>query len=342
MNNILLSVFNEQGNFANSVELKEGIDATDVSRILAPHTVTEGASANTMSVRPMRGLRMDEQEFYRLIMATLNNAEAVADNGKFTTGYGNYVLTAELEEVDPDAFPTYSLTVTDENNGTVVMATTVGVHAKGMTSGREYSDFVINRLVSDQQALSSLLNAGTEYLASKIKEWADLQEADGSEVEEVKEKPQVKRPERPRVQQNAPKLPEQPKAPALPSKQDVRAKVKEAVKEIASNHQQAQERFLVSIPVHIEGRDVKDVAVEVDRLNFDRIGDEGVLSTIIQALNCTVQDNVLYLPEASGFLMKIRTAFSDHDITTISITPRGGQYNPDESGVTAPISILDL
>lgn len=344
MKNILLSVFNEKGNFANSIELKEEVQANDVMRILTPHTVTHGANDGTMSVRPMRGLSMDEQEFYRLVLATLSNAEAVADTGKFTTGYGNYILNAEIQEVDADAYPTCNMTITDESTGVVVMATTIGVHAKGMVSEREFADFAINRIVADQQALTSLLNAGTEYLTGKINEWAEMGEVEGTEQAPTASAPQkeaVKRPDRPRVQQDSPRLPEQPKAPALPSRHEVRAKVKEALTEAKANTAQA-ERFLVSIPLHIEGRDTKDVAVEVDRTNFERIGDEGVLSTILQALNCTVQDDVLYLPAANGFLMKIRTAFTDHGITTLSITPRGAAYNPDNGSAQQPISIFDI
>lgn len=340
MKNIMLSVFNEQGNFADTIELKEDVQPSEVARILAPHVVSEGAQADTMTVRPMRGLSMNADEFYRLVKATLNNAGIIADRGSLTTGYGNYVMTADMGKEDGDSFPSALLSIVEESTGKVVHSICINTGGRGVVSARECADYAINRLVSDQQALTTLINTGVEYLATKFKEWADSEDTAGTETDSAEVAPKI--PPRPRVQQDSPRLAEElSKVQNLPSKHEVRQKVKEMIDDVKETRAD-RERFMVTIPVKIEGRNVTDVAVEVDRTNLERIGAEGVLTTICQFLAATIQENRLYIPESNGFLMKVRNAFDDHGIVTISITPRSSSFSNDNGEVDDSISILDM
>lgn len=328
MNNLVLSVFNEKGNFANVIEIKENISQDYLTKLLYPHVVSENVSANAMSVRPMRGLTMNEQDFYRLILATLSNAGVVEDLSTLTTGHGDFILTAELVNDHNSEFPLGKLTIRKEGSDNVVLAIYVPELSPTETK-KEYVDFAINALVSNQTSISSLLNTGTEYLVSKFSEMVEQEP-------ERKEEAPVKQP-RPQVREPAPVL-ERPVAELLPTKREVREKMKEAL----TNATDKQTRMLLSIPVYIEGRDVSDVIVELDSQNLERVRDEGVLTTICQELSCTIQDNQLYIPEANGFLLKIRTAFADHGIPTLSITPRGATYSPDASTANMPISIFEI
>lgn len=338
MSKIMVTVFNDKGNFAGNLEVVEGIDFNSLKQILRPHVVSS-SEASTIVVRPMRGISINEDGFLSLIKDQLANAEVLEDAGKLETGFGQLKLEAAFTPDENTASPngqfTASILITEEGTGNVLLSTHYQPIA-GSTQ-KEFADWVIGRLVEDAQGFQSLISQGTEYLVGRIQEFAGQEEPE-QVAEAPAKQPEQNRPPRVRVDQ-APKLqrPVEQAKKLVPTKQEIGTMLKEA-------SGAGTERFAVSIPIQVLGRDPQYVIIEVDRTNYDRMKSEGIITTIVGILpEAVIQDEMLIIGDSKGYLMKIRQAFDDHGITTLSVTPRAGSaFTSDSGDGTGPVSIFNL
>jgi hypothetical protein len=337
MAKLLVSVFNDKGNFAGNLDVVDGIDLEAITRILQPHSVTS-STVDTVVVRPMRGISINEEGFLSLIKAQLISAEVLEDAGRLETGFGKLKLEASFTPDETGDQFTAQLVITEEGTGKVLLAN--HYEPVPVSSKRDFTDWVIGRLVEDAQGFQSLISQGTEYLVGRIQEFAGPAEPEPEHQAaiEAPAKAEAARPARVRVDQ-APQLQRPAEKPnkVLPSKVEIGKMLKEA-------QTGGEERFAVNIPIQVLGREPQSVVIEVDRTNFERISDEGVLTTIVNLLpEATIQNDLIVIGESKGYLLKIRQAFNDHGIDTISVTPRaGGAFTDDGSDGAGPISIFNI
>ena len=322
MQKVFLTVFNDKGVFGGELNVKETFGAAEVIALLKPH-VCQVAENNTVTVRPMRGLEVNEEGFFNLIRQELLSAGVLEDNGDFETGYGNLRVNAKFNPVG--AGFDMSFVITNETSGAVLLSHTVNVVSPG-ASLRENANWAVNRLTEEAQGIRNLVNQATEFLVNKIND----QVGDALVKEQLTEHVPAEKPE-PAQPQTAPVL-ERPRVDALtPSRQQIAKQLVEANK---------GESVKVAIPLAVEDRPLQTVVVELDQNVVQRISDEGVVTTILGKFDSAViMNDAIAIPDGKGYLMKIRQAFEDHGIATISVTPRAAASITGESNITSILSL---
>lgn len=322
MQKVFLTVFNDKGVFGGELNVKETFGAAEVIALLKPH-VCQVAENNTVTVRPMRGLEVNEEGFFNLIRQELLSAGVLEDNGDFETGYGNLRVNAKFNPVG--AGFDMSFVITNETSGAVLLSHTVNVVSPG-ASLRENANWAVNRLTEEAQGIRNLVNQATEFLVNKISD----QVGDALVKEQLTEHAPAEKPE-PAQPQTAPVL-ERPRVDALtPSRQQIAKQLVEANK---------GESVKVAIPLAVEDRPLQTVVVELDQNVVQRISDEGVVTTILGKFDSAViMNDAIAIPDGKGYLMKIRQAFEDHGIATISVTPRAAASITGESNITSILSL---
>lgn len=322
MQKVFLTVFNDKGVFGGELNVKETFGAAEVIALLKPH-VCQVAENNTVTVRPMRGLEVNEEGFFNLIRQELLNAGVLEDNGDFETGYGNLRVNAKFNPVG-EGFD-MSFVITNETSGAVLLSHTVNVVSPG-ASLRENANWAVNRLTEEAQGIRNLVNQATEFLVGKIND----QIGDALVKEQLTEHAPAEKPA-PAQPQTAPVL-ERPRVDApTPSRQQIAKQLVEANK---------GESAKVAIPLAVEDRPLQTVVVELDQSVVQRISDEGVVTTILGKFDSAViMNDAIAIPDGKGYLMKIRQAFEDHGIATISVTPRAAASIAGESNITSILSL---
>lgn len=329
MQKVYLTVFNDKGVFGGELNVKESIGPTEVIALLKPH-VCQVAENNTVTVRPMRGLEVNEEGFFTLIRQQLLNAGVLEDNGDFETGFGNLRVNAKY---NPTAVGfEMSFAITSELSGAVVLSHTINAVAPGATL-QENANWAVGRLTEDAQGIRNLVNQATEFLVGKINDQVGdaLVKAQIDEHAAPAERPEPAQPEtapaiqRPRVDSPV------NVTPATPSRQQIAKQLIEANK---------GESVKVSIPLAVEDRPLQTVVVELDSSMLQRIADEGVVTTILGKFDSAViMNDAIAIPDGKGYLMKIRQAFEDHGIVTISVTPRSPASMTNEAAITSILSL---
>ncbi len=327
MQKVYLTVFNDKGVFGGDVLVKENIGPTEVIALLKPH-VCQVAENNTITVRPMRGLEVNEEGFFTLVRQQLLNAGVLEDNGDFETGFGNLRVNAKY---NPTAVGfEMSFAITSELSGAVVLSHTINAVSPGATL-QENANWAVGRLTEDAQGIRNLVNQATEFLVGKINDQVGdaLVKAQIDEHATPAEKPEPAKPqsapvlERPRV--------DAPAAPLTPTRQQIAKQLVDANK---------GEIVKVAIPLSVEDRDPQVIVVEVEASMVERISAEGVVTTILGKFDSAViLGDSIAIPDGKGYLMKIRQAFEDHGIDTVSVTPRSTASLTNEASV---VSILTL
>lgn len=326
MQKVFLTVFNDKGVFGGELNVKESFGPTEVIALLKPH-VCQVAENNTITVRPMRGMEVNEEGFFNLVRQQLLNAGVLDDNGDFETGYGNLRVNAKFNAVQ-GGFD-MSFVITSETSGAVLLSHAVSAVSPGATL-QENANWAVGRLTEDAQGIRNLVNLASEFLIGKINDQIGdaLVEAQVAEHNPT-EKPAPAQPqsapvlERPRV--------DAPAAPITPTRQQIAKQLVDANK---------GEIVKVAIPLSVEDRDPQVIVVEVEASMVDRISAEGVVTTILGKFDSAViLGDSIAIPDGKGYLMKIRQAFEDHGIDTVSVTPRSTASLTNEASV---VSILTL
>lgn len=326
MQKVFLTVFNDKGVFGGELNVKESYSSSEVIDLLKPH-VCQVAENNTITVRPMRGMSVNEDGFFNLIRQQLLATGILEDNGDFETGYGNLRINAKFNPL-PNGFD-MSFVITNESSGAVLLSHSINAVAPE-SSLKENANWAVGRLTEEVQGIRTLLNQALEFLVDRINDKVGdaLVEAQVAEHNPT-EKPASAQPqtapvlERPRV--------EAPVAPVTPTRQQIAQQLVEATK---------ADNVKVAIPLSVEDRAPQVIVVEVAASMVDRIRDEGVVTTILGKFDSAViiADSIA-IPDGKGYLMKIRQAFEDHGIDTVSVTPRSTASLTNEASV---VSILTL
>lgn len=336
---IAVSVFNQEGVFANTIVIVPGASVQEVMLALTPHRVTESANPNTsvISVRPMFGMEVNPEGFYTLIKHQLEANGLVEPEAKFQTGYNSYICDSDVTEEEG----TVGVTVTVTNKATGTVVANINLCAAGVPDDlAETANLVSVNVMEAVAAVTATLPQAAEHVHEVL---AEMIAKSGGVKEPA---PTGTRPQR--VTQDAPIL-ERPNVNApdilAQERSRVRNVVDEQVKKLKEGSQVAQQPApalpdaMVLTYLDISPTDrpqVIRVAIEMTETDLNRFYDEGVVTTILTSFgDATIIHGQMQISAAKGYLVTLRQALADHNILPKSVTPRSIAAWSNDSVATA-------
>lgn len=323
---IAVSVFNQEGVFANTIDIVPGASVEEVKASLAPHRVTESANPQTsiISVRPMFGMEVNPEGFYTLVKHQLEVNGLIEPETKFQTGYNSYICDSDVTEDEG----TVGVTITVTNKATSSVVASINLTAAGAPDDlAETANLISVNVMEAVSAITATLPQAAEHAHELLAEM--IAKAGG-----LKE-PTPKAEQPPRISQDAPVL-ERPNvnAPDILTQERTRIRnvVDEQVKKLKEGSQLPEDPAPVSPDAFVltyldisptDRPQVIRVAIEMTETDLNRFYDEGVMTTILTSFDdAIITKGQLQISAAKGYLVTLRQALADHNIMPKSVTPR--------------------
>lgn len=358
---IIVSVFNQAGNFAGNVDLVENASVQDVVDALIPHRVTESANPDTkiISVKPMHGLEVNESGFFSMIKTMLQNNGLVEEDTVFQTGYGDLTVTASTV-INEDEISS-SIVI---NHGTEILATVnssvaVGRHATMQDAILEARRETMNKVTGMVALLQQAGEWAYESLYREEAKGIHAPEEENPIADIKKDEVAIPAAEPRRLRNHTPPALQRPTVASPESmlaqeRARVRNVVDKEVRQLQPGSQLSARNQVQDAPIDSPelcfidilpaDRDTQlRVAIELFAADADRFFDEGVLSTVLAAFPGSAIDNQqLTIPTGKGYLVTLRQALSDHGIEPISVTPRSvAAWSSDIEEGVEPINLIN-